>query len=264
MERYVIRGGRAGYERLQLLARSRWPDTRALFERAGVGPGLRCIDLGCGGGAVTLEMAKLVAPDGVVLGVDMDEIKLALARTTATEQGLTNVTFQALNVHAWDDPASYDVVYCRFLLHHLSKPLDVLRRMWTAARPGGVLIVEDADFDGWDCHPTNEGFAFFLRIYAQVIARRGGDHATGRKLYGYFLDAGISDPQVSLVSPLYLAGEAKTLALSTLEATGEAIVAEGIASEDELTTALEDLAAFTADPRSLIVGPRIFQLWARR
>lgn len=264
MEHYVIRGGRAGYERLQLLARDRWPDTRALFERAGVGPGLRCIDLGCGGGAVTLEIATLVAPDGEVIGVDMDEIKLALARAAAAEQGLTNVAFQALNVHAWNDPAAYDVVYCRFLLHHLSQPLDVLRRMWAAVRPGGVLIVEDADFDGWCCHPANDGFAFFLRTYAQVIARRGGDHATGRKLYNYFLDAGIPDVQVGLVASLHLADEGKTLAFSTLEATGEAILAEGIASEGELTTALEDLAAFTTDPRSLIVGPRVFQLWARR
>ena len=50
MERYVIRGGQPGYERLLLLARDRWPDTTALFERAGLSPGMRCIDLGCGGG----------------------------------------------------------------------------------------------------------------------------------------------------------------------------------------------------------------------
>jgi hypothetical protein len=49
VERYVIRGGKKGYERLLLLARDRWPDTAALFERAGLSPGMRCIDLGCGG-----------------------------------------------------------------------------------------------------------------------------------------------------------------------------------------------------------------------
>ena len=45
------------------------------------------------------------------------------------------------------------------------------------------MIVEDADFDGWCCHPPNAGFDFFVRAYAEVIRRRGGDHATGRKLY---------------------------------------------------------------------------------
>ena len=83
MERYVIRGGKEGYERLLLLARERWPDTAALFKRAGLSPGMRCIDLGCGGGEVTLEIARLVDPGGSVTGVDMDEIKLSLARREA-------------------------------------------------------------------------------------------------------------------------------------------------------------------------------------
>src|SRR5260221_2881410 len=227
MERYVIRGGRAGYERLQLLARDRWPDTRALFAHAGVGaglPGMRCIDLGCGGGEVTFELAKLIAPGGTVIGVDMDEIKLALARDAAAERGVMNVAFRALNVYDWDEPATYDVVFCRFLLHHLSQPVALLLRMWAAVRPGGVIIVEDADFDGWGCHPANEGFAFFLRTYREVVRRGGGDHAIGRKLYAYFLDAGIPDAHVGLVTPLYVAGEGKTLALSTLEATAAAIL----------------------------------------
>jgi 2-polyprenyl-3-methyl-5-hydroxy-6-metoxy-1,4-benzoquinol methylase len=171
MERYVIRGGQAGYDRLQLLARDRWPDTQALLTRAGVAAGMRCVDLGCGGGEVTFELARLVAPDGVVVGVDMDEVKLALARKAAAARGITNVEFRALNVHAWDEPATYDVVFSRFLLQHLRQPVALLRRMWAAVRPSGVIVVEDADFDGWGCHPANDGFAFFVRTYCDVIAR---------------------------------------------------------------------------------------------
>ena len=174
MERYVIRGGRAGYDRLQVLTRDRWPTTRALFARAGVGAGMRCVDLGCGGGEVTFELAKLVAPGGDVVGVDMDEVKLALARDAAADRGITNVEFRALNVNAWDEPAAYDVVYGRFLLQHLREPVALLRRMWAAVRPGGVIVVEDADFDGWGCHPANVGFAFFVRAYREVIAHWGG------------------------------------------------------------------------------------------
>jgi 2-polyprenyl-3-methyl-5-hydroxy-6-metoxy-1,4-benzoquinol methylase len=136
MERYVIRGGRAGYDRLQVLTRDRWPTIRALFARAGVGAGMRCVDLGCGGGEVTFELAKLVAPGGDVVGVDMDEVKLALARDAAADRGITNVEFRALNVNAWDEPAAYDVVYGRFLLQHLRQPVALLRRMWAAVRPG--------------------------------------------------------------------------------------------------------------------------------
>jgi ubiquinone/menaquinone biosynthesis C-methylase UbiE len=264
MEQYVIRGGKEGYERLLLLARERWPDTAALFKRACLSPGMRCIDLGCGGGEVTLEIARLVDPGGSATGVDMDEIKLNLARREAVGRGLGNVEFRLLDVEDWDEPGSYDVVYCRFLLQHLSQPVGLLRRMWAGVRPGGVLLVEDADFDGWCCHPPNDGFDFFVRTYSQLLQRRGGDHAMGRKLYACFQAAGIPRPQVAVTQPAWTEGEGKMLAWSTLEATREAIVSERVASEDEISAALTALQAFTEDPCTLICGPRNFQLWSSR
>lgn len=264
MEHYVIAGGRVGYDRLLLLARDRWPDTRALLERAEVGPGMRCLDLGCGGGEVTFELARLVAPDGFAVGVDMDEVKLGLARQAATERGIENVEFRAANVNDWDEPAAYDVVYSRALLQHLSQPVALLGRMWAAVRPGGVIIVEDVDHEGWGGHPPNEGLAFFARTFCATLDHAGGDHAVGRKLYGYFLDAGISEPQVALIHRLHIADEGKALALSTLDLTAPAMLAAGLATEEEINSARASLAAHTADPRSMILGPRIFQLWARR
>jgi ubiquinone/menaquinone biosynthesis C-methylase UbiE len=262
--RYVIRGGREGYNRLLLLARASWPDTAALFARAGIRPGMKCIDLGCGGGEVTFEMARLVEPGGSVAGVDMDEVKLGLARKAAVERGVSNVEFFAGNVSEWDEPDAYDVVYSRFLLQHLSEPVNLLRRMWSAVRPGGLVIVEDADFDGWCCHPPNEGFDFFVRAYAEVIRRRGGDHAAGRKLYRYFLEAGIPVPRVALVQSVFVSGEGKELAWSTLDATSEVILSEGVASSEELATALASLRQFTDDDTTLIARPRVFQLWSAR
>jgi ubiquinone/menaquinone biosynthesis C-methylase UbiE len=263
-ERYVIRGGRAGFERLQLLARDRWPDTSALLARAGVRSGMRCIDLGCGGGEVSFEIAKLVAPDGHVTGVDMDEVKLELAREEAAARGIDNIEFRPANVNEWNEPDRYDLAYTRFLLQHLSHPVDLLRRMWDAVRVGGVLVAEDADFEGWCCYPPNDGFDFFLRTYGQVLARRGGDHIAGRKLYRYFLEAGIPEPHIDLVQPLRMSGEVKTLSWTTLEASTEAIVSEGVATEAEVHAALASLEAFTDDSTTLIGGPRVFQLWSPR
>ncbi len=219
------------------------------------------IDLGCGGGEVTLEIAKLVAPDGVVTGIDMDDVKIDLARAAAVERGVHNVGFLADNVDNWDEPGSYDVVYSRFLLQHLADPVGLLRRMWAAVRTSGVLIVEDADFDGWCCYPRNEGFEFFVRTYAEVIRQRGGDHAIGRKLFAYFLEAGIPRPQVALVQSVSIGGESKELAWSTLDATGEAIISEGVATSDEVAAALTSLRQFTDDSTTLIGHPRVFQLW---
>jgi len=260
----VIRGGREGYDRLLLLARASWPDTAALFGRAGIQPGMKCIDLGCGGGEVTFEMARLVGHSGSVTGVDMDEVKLDLARKAVVQRGVSNVEFLARNVNNWDEPDSYDVVYARFLLQHLSEPVNLLRRMWAAVRPGGRVIVEDPDFDGWCCDPPNDGFDFFVRAYAEAIRRRGGDHASGRKMYRYFLEAGIPAPQVAIAQSVVVSGEAKELAWSTLDATGGAILAEGVATSEELAAALASLRRFTDDETTLIGRPRTFQLWSAK
>lgn len=78
VERYAIRGGRAGHDRLALLAEARRDDTRELLELAGVRTGMACLDLGCGGGEVSFDIARLVGPAGRVVGLDMDEVKLDL------------------------------------------------------------------------------------------------------------------------------------------------------------------------------------------
>ncbi len=260
----MIRGGRAGYDRLQVLARKFWPATSEFLERAGVSPGMRCLDLGCGGGDVSLRLAQLVGPNGHVLGIDMDEVKLDLARREAEEQDISNVEFRTGNVTEWHAECTYDLVYSRFLLQHLRRPVELLGRMWDAVAAGGVIAVEDADFDGMFSEPANEGFEFLKRIYPQVLARYGGDSTGGRKLHGYFLTVGIPDPELRLLQRVDTSGEAKTLCLLTLEATADAIVSEDLATRAEVEAALESLAAFTNDPATLIGDPRTFQVSARR
>jgi ubiquinone/menaquinone biosynthesis C-methylase UbiE len=264
MSRYVISGGREGYERLRLLARVRWPETALLFADVGVGPGQTCLDLGCGGGAVTLELARLVAPSGSAVGIDMDAVKLELARTDAAEAGLSNAEFRRADVGEWSDPEAYDVVYSRFLLEHVPRPLDLLRRMWAAVRPGGALAVEDADFDGLFSDPPHEAFELWKRLNPEVLEHNGGDPRMGRKLHRLFLEAGAPTPEVRLTQNVSMTGEAKMLPAVTLAAMSESILSAGLASQDELNGAIEGLEAFAADPTTLVAGPRVFQVWARK
>lgn len=263
-ERYVIRGGRAGYDRLKVLAEGALPETADLLDRAGVGEGLRCIDLGCGTGDVCFELARRVGPTGHVTGVDQDEVKVALAREEAAAKGIRNAEFLAGSAYELVEPGAFDVVYCRFLLQHLGRPLDLLRSMWSGVRAGGVIVAEDADFTGAFCEPANAGHDFFLRCYPAVLERHGGDPLTARKLHRLFLEAGIPDPVVTVRQTVYTSGDNKAVPLMTVEATGEAIVREGIATQDELAAAIADLAAFTADETTVIGRPRVFQVWARR
>ena len=264
MTRYVISGGREGYDRLRLLARVRWPETAKLFADVGVGPGQTCLDLGCGGGTVTIELARLVGPSGRAVGVDMDEVKLELARRDAAEAGLSNVEFRRADVDAWDEPQAYDVVYARFLLEHVPGPLDLLRRMWAAVRPGGALAVEDADFDGLFSDPPHDAFELWKRLNPEILAHHGGDPQMGRKLHRLFLEAGTPAPDVRLTQNVSTSGEAKMLPAVTLAAMSDSILDAGLASEEELSAAIEGLEAYAADSTTLVAGPRVFQVWSRK
>lgn len=263
-ESYVIRGGKLGFERLAVLGRAWWPTTSALLDRVGLAAGMSCLDLGCGGGELTLDLARRVGAGAIAVGIDMDEVKLDLARESALAQGVSNVEFRVANVYDWTETDAYDLVYCRNLLQHLSRPVDVVRAMWAAVRPGGAIVVEDADFEGSFCDPPHAGFAFWVEAYQRVLERHGGDPLSGRKLHRYFAEAGVPTPELSVVQRVDRTGEAKGLPHSTIEATADAIAREGIATADEVRTALAALLEFAEDPGYVCGSPRLFQAWTRR
>src|SRR5262245_57636995 len=116
---YVIRGGIEGRERLRVLSRVMQPTTMTLLDQLGLQDGHVCADVGCGGGEVALELARRVAPTGKVIGVDIDQTKLELARIDAKDQGIDNVEFRAADVRVFLDDPPFDMIYSRFLLTHL-------------------------------------------------------------------------------------------------------------------------------------------------
>jgi tRNA A58 N-methylase Trm61 len=76
MTSYVIRGGVEGKARLSVVSAALAPSTAAALDAAGLGEGMRCLDLGCGGGDVTLAIGRAVGPGGSVVGIDMDPVKI--------------------------------------------------------------------------------------------------------------------------------------------------------------------------------------------
>jgi ubiquinone/menaquinone biosynthesis C-methylase UbiE len=265
MDRYVIRGGREGAARLEVLARNWGPTTSALLDRVGIRPGARCLDLGCGAGDVTIELARRAGPSGRVTGVDMDAVKLEVAREKADGAGESATTeFIVGNVYELAPAETYDVVYCRFLLQHLSRPVEALQRMWAAVAPGGALVVEDTDFSAQFCYPPDDAFAFWSERYPELLRRAGGDPESGRKLAAWFAEVGSPKPEIRVVQLAHLSGKQKTLPILTIEATATAMREADVATADEIAGALARLEVLASDSVTLFGSPRVFQVWARR
>jgi SAM-dependent methyltransferase len=263
-ESYIIRGGLEGRERLRVLARVMWPTTGALLERIGIARDARCLDIGCGGGDVTIELARLAA-DGSVVGADLDQLKLDLAREDAARAGITNVEFRNDDVMA--APAGderYDVVYARFLLTHLPDPGAAVSALRDRLVPGGVLIVEDIDFTGHFCSPSNDAFWRYVSLYAQAVQLRGCDPNIGPRLPGLLRDGGFAELGMNVVQPAGFEGEVRLIAPITLEAIADAILAAALMTPSELGRLVDELYQFVQQDDVVVSIPRIVQAWGRR
>lgn len=259
---YVLRGGDRGAERLGLLAAVKWPTTKALLDRVGLRPGMHCLDVGCGAGAVTLRMAEAVGPTGRAIGVDWDERCLQLARLEAQRLGL-DAEFRAANATDLPDRSAYDLVFGRFVLTHLPEPEKALHGMTRAARPGGLVVVEDIQFVGHFCHPACPFFDRYVTLYQDVVRIKDGDPNIGPRLPGMLMDAGLAEVDLEVVQPTFRQGPGKQMAAVTMEHIREAVVAADLASDEEVTAIVADLVSFAASPRTLMSLPRIFQVWGK-
>jgi SAM-dependent methyltransferase len=260
-QHYVIRGGVAGRERLRLLARVMRPTTLGLLERIGIRPGMKCLDVGCGGGDVAFDLARMVGPAGKIVGVDLDETKLALAREEAAAQQLGNVEFRRAEIGADDWQPEFGVVYARFLLTHLPDPLSALKKLHQALAPGGILVVEDIDFRGSFCHPSSPAYECYVELYTQAVQRTGADPNIGPRLPGLLQDAGCERVQLNVVQPAGLEGEVKLVAALTLENIADHVIRVGLASRAEVDQVIAELYEFARDPRTVIGLPRVVQAW---
>lgn len=260
---YIIRGGVAGRERLRVLSRVMGPMTSRLLERIGVVPGARCLDVGCGGGDVAMALARMVGPHGDVLGVDIDEVKLALARHEAADAGVRNVEYRHAGVEELTADGAYDVAYARFLLSHLPDPATALGRLAGAVRPGGVVAVQDIDYVGSFCHPPSRAYDAAWELYPRVAAHGGGDAWLGRRLPGLFADAGFEAIGVNVEQPVGFDGDVKLLTALTLESIADTAVAAGLANAGELDELMHELHSFAARPDTMLSLPRMVQVWGR-
>jgi SAM-dependent methyltransferase len=261
---YVIKGGREGKNRLSVIADALQPTTARLIEKAGNVEGGTIVDAACGGGDVCLYLAERAGPTGKVVGFDLDGEKLAIAREEAIARGLSNVEFVQANVLDPWPVESADLVYARFILTHLPEPERFLARATDALRPGGHLVVEDIDYGGRFTDPDCAAITRADDLYIEASRRNGGDPFIGRRLHRFIESAGFVDVETSLAQPFGRSGSAKQTVRLTLAAIADRVVADGIASREEVDATLGEVEAFTARPDTMISMPRIFQTTAVR
>lgn len=242
-------------ERQQLLAQVLNPPTRDVLARLPRIPGARCLDLGCGQGNTTRLLAEVLAP-AECIGLEYDASLVAHARAHAHNP--PSVTFQQGDATQLAFPdGSFDVVFCRFLLIHMSDPVGVLREMLRVARPGGYVVAFEADFAFEIAHPPCAALASMNKIWQGLFQ----NPSVGRKLVHYLREAGARDVQAGASMQLeHDAAILKRTYRLSAEATAPAAVAKGILTADDARDMIAGLTRLEEDAASVLM--RFPDVWA--
>ena len=153
--------------------------------------GQSLLDVGCGPGTITLDLAATLSP-GRVVGLDYTDAPLVAAREEAARRGDTTTQFVVGDVSALDLPDdSFDVVHAHQVLHHLPDPPAALREMARVTRPGGLLAVRDADYDAMAWYPRLPGLDTWRRLFTTVQRSHGAEADAARRHRRWFREAGL-------------------------------------------------------------------------
>jgi SAM-dependent methyltransferase len=243
--------------------------TERLLVDAGIGPGMRVLDVGCGVGDVSLLVASLVRPEGAVLGVDSNPLALGHARERVSAMGLTNVDFVEGDIRdlAFDEP--FDAAVGRLVLMYLADPAATLRRIAALLRPGGIIAFQELTLtESGLTYPEAPLLQRTGTLINETFRRAGTEMEMGLKLYPAFIAAGLPAPAMRAERPIgggpdfpgyrWMAQITRSI-LPLMEQLGVAN-----AEDIDVETLVERLREEVVGSGGVVAMPTLMGAWARK
>ncbi len=239
--------------------------TDRLLAGVDIAPGAAALDIGCGGGDVTVRLARAVGPQGRVVGIDPNAAALDVARRRARDGGLDQVTFEDRDLLAMGATgARFDAVTCRRVLMYLPDRVGAARAMRALLKPGGLLVVQEHDVSIFHAtaplplHRRARGWIW------DTVRTEGADTETGFDLHAILAEAGFSDIAIVAEAVVETPSQAGQTA-RIVEAMLPRIEAAGVATAAEIDAGTLDarLAAEREAAGATVVGEMMFGATAR-
>ncbi|MEJ7732728.1 MAG: methyltransferase domain-containing protein [Polyangiaceae bacterium] len=241
--------------------------TERLLVDAGIGPGMRVLDVGCGHGNVSVLLARLVGAQGMVLGVDRDAGALAVAEARVRELGLLQIAFLQRDVGALSaDVGTFDAAVGRRVLMYQPDAVAAVRSVATAVRPGGVVVFQEHDpsmgpgrLAPLPLHERVRGWIW------QMVEREGASLHMGFDLDGVLRRAGLEVEHVR-AEAIVQTPDAPYDLFSIVRAVLPRMVAAGVVGPEEVD--IDTLEQRLRDERQGNPGTYlpelVFSAWARK
>jgi ubiquinone/menaquinone biosynthesis C-methylase UbiE len=209
---YVLGHDDIEVQRLLLQGRLYNDQTEHALRLAGLRPGMRVLDVGCGPGDVSFVAARLVGATGTVLGIDAAADMITLARARAGELGLSTVGFEQTTIADIVPDEPVDAVIGRLILMHLPDPVSALRQLAGVVRPGGLIAFCECDISAAGSIPHSPLSRVLVDAIVHAFQGVGLDPAFGTTLHTLFRLAGLGVPQLTLAAPVGTANDAEAWA----------------------------------------------------
>jgi cyclopropane fatty-acyl-phospholipid synthase-like methyltransferase len=240
--------------------------TEHLLIDAGISTGMRVLDIGCGSGEVSLLLARMVGPEGEVLGIDHDEKSILIARERVQGQSLSNVNFLKSDLSKpLPELGFFDAAVGRRILMYLPNPADTIRHISAALQPSGVIIFQESDATmvpgRLKSLPLHEQVNDWIR---QTVEREGANIHMGFDLPSTFEQAGLTVECIR--AEAIIQGQNTHYPLATVvRAMLPRIIQHGVATETEIDIETLDQRLKAERPPDVVyVSDMAFGVWARK
>lgn len=265
---YVL--GHSEHELQRLIDQSRFYGdlTEQVFQRAGLGAGMRLLDAGCGPGDVAFLAAKFVGPTGAITGVDRSADSIAMARARAAAAKLENVTFIECDLAELTLQRPVDAVVGRLVLMYSADPVTILRRIAGQVRAGGLIAFHEMDMTSARCLPASDLFEQCIYWITETFRRGRIELQMGLKLHQTFVGAGLPAPRMMSAARIEAGPDSQVYEyiVQTLRSLLPMIVRLGVATAEEMQieTLARRLRSEAMFMGCVMIAPLMVGAWARK
>jgi ubiquinone/menaquinone biosynthesis C-methylase UbiE len=252
---------RAGeVERLRVQSDALAHHTEAMLDQIGVGPGWRCLDLGCGPRGITDVLAERVGPAGSVVGLDFDATFVEIGVRGAPP----NVRFVRGDAYATGLPgAGFDLVHVRFLACTVGEPERLIAEAIRLARPGGVVAMQESDPVTLNCYPPHPAWTVLRAAWIGCFPGTS-ELPVAQRSFRLLRRSGLRDVQYRPCVVGVRSGDPwQDYLPATVESLRARVLERGLIAEDAFDATLAACRLHLADPETVFVGPMLVQVWGR-
>lgn len=258
---YILKTGEKGLDRLKSVNRMYNKESLLFIEKVTLPTNAVVLDVGCGIGEMTINLAKKIGKKGKVIAIDQSQEQIDIAKASAKKNGVLNIEFiveDAKNLINYEE--SVDAIYSRLMLVHQIKPDVFFKYYLKAVKPGGLIICEEPITSSSICFPKSTAFDQHISLYLRMGREHNLNFDIGCLLPSIYIKNDISILSYRRIQNTFSDSICKKIAyLRTLECE-DIYLKNKYLNKVELKIILGELLNISENPKQIVSGVEMAQV----